>query len=133
MADEEPVAGLVPGIDDPGPLGAVREGMPVRDSTGAELGTVAAVKIGDADAVTADGQRMSESYGLFGRIRQEAAGPEPDVEAELAELLLREGYIKIKSRMPLRHGRYAGAAQIAAVRDGTVTLSVPGDQLAREA
>ncbi|WP_155373590.1 hypothetical protein [Catellatospora vulcania] len=131
MADEDG-AGLVPGIDDPGPIGAVREGMRVVDSTGAELGTVQDVKIGDEAALTADGQRMSESVSLFGRIVQEAAGPEPDVEQELAELLLREGYVKIKGRGLLRRGRYAGAAQIAAVRDDAVTLNVPADQLATE-
>ncbi|MEU7820432.1 hypothetical protein [Catellatospora sp. NPDC049133] len=129
---EENGTGLVPGIDDPGPIGAVREGMHVLDSTGAELGTVQDVKIGDGAAITADGQRMSESVSLFGRIVQEAAGPEPDVEQELAELLLREGYVKIKSRMPLRRAHYAGAAQIAGVRDGVVTLNVPADHLAAE-
>ncbi|GIG00365.1 hypothetical protein [Catellatospora citrea] len=131
MADEHGT-GLVPGIDDPGPIGDVREGMPVVDSTGAELGTVQDVKIGDPAAVTAEGQRMSESVSLFGRIAQEAAGPEPDVEQELAELLLREGYVKIKSKVPLRRGRYAGAGQIAGVRDGVVTLNVPADHLAVE-
>lgn len=130
--DETSSPGLVPGIDEPGPIGAVREGMTVLDSTGAELGKVQDVKIGDSAAVTAEGQRMSEPYGLLGRIVQEAAGPEPDVEKELAELLLREGYLKIKSHLPLRPGRYAAAGQIAGVRDGTVTLKVPGDRLARE-
>ncbi|ASW53157.1 hypothetical protein [Plantactinospora sp. KBS50] len=131
------------------PIGQVTTGMRVVDATGREIGKVAEVRTGDPNAVTA--QEPPEGAGvLAGRVPHTDSGDEPDVPADLAARLLRTGYLKIDPPGPIAGrdtpdpipdrnapgavdgDRYAGAEQIARVRDGVVELAVPVGELAAE-
>jgi hypothetical protein len=59
--------------------------------------------------------------------------PPPKLPPELAERLLRTGYIKVDRKGLFRHDVYAGADQIAEVENGTVHLAVDQDMLLTEA
>jgi hypothetical protein len=113
-------------------IAQVTEGMSVVDSTGAEVGTVERVKMGDPEAVTTAGQREDGAHGLIDAVARELAGVEPDLPPTLAARLLRTGYIKIDGKGLLGRDRYAAADQIAGVTDDAVTLTVPRDELPTE-
>jgi hypothetical protein len=100
-----------------GPIHLVREGMQVADAAGSEIGKVVLVKMGDPEAVTV------------------AHGPdaEPHLPDELAERLLRMGFIKIDRKGLLKQDVYAAADEIDSVDRNLVRLSVPVDGLATEA
>jgi hypothetical protein len=100
-----------------GPITQVREGMPVVDASGEHIGKVDFVKLGDPEAVTAEG---------------EATSSEPHVVGELRERLLRLGFIKIDRKGLLRADAYAAADEIDRVQDGTVHLLVPDKALLTE-
>jgi hypothetical protein len=100
----------------------IREGMQVVDDSGAKVGVVAELKMGDPSAITPAGQRSHDmGFGTF----------EQRVPEHLAARLLRTGYIKIKRGGIFRRDAYAGADEIADVRDDVVTLAVGGDRLER--
>jgi hypothetical protein len=101
-----------------GPITQVREGMPVVDASGEHLGKVEFVKLGDPEAVTAQGE--------------ETEGGEPHVVGELRDRLLRLGFIKIDRKGLLRADAYAAADEIDRVQDGTVHLLVPEKALLKE-
>lgn len=111
-------------------LERVRGGMTVLDATGETVGNVAYVKLGDPEATTVDSVEpanpMDEAVVLaLGGHR------EPDVPDDLADRLLRGGYIKIDDRRPLRpvHTYYASADAIAAVFGESVRLTIPRNEL----
>jgi hypothetical protein len=105
-------------------LERVRNGMVVVDAAGETIGKVGYVKLGDPEAATVDsvdaGNRLDDAVVLaLGGHR------EPEVPADLAERLLRAGYIKIDDKLPLRPDRhyYAPADEIAAVVGESVRLT----------
>ncbi|WP_217404675.1 hypothetical protein [Catellatospora tritici] len=114
-----------------GSIAQVQEGMRVYDSAGADLGEVVEVKLGDPLAVTEEGQLIGEPRGLLGVVLDPAAN-EPHVPGELAQGLLREGYIKIHHGGLRRHTWYAPARAVSAVDGDTVRLSVAKDRLLPE-
>jgi hypothetical protein len=118
--------------DQSGPIAEVVFGMTVVDNTGAEVGKVELVKMGDPDAVTTQGQRVGESEGVVHALADSIFGSEPDVPGPLAGRLLRMGYVKVDGKGLLEADRYVASDQIAAVDDNTVRLKVPKDQLTRE-
>jgi hypothetical protein len=104
--------------------------MAVVDAAGETIGQVASIKLGDPEALTVDagdaGDRLGDAVVLaLGGHR------EPDVPADLAERLLRPGYIKIDEKRPLRpdHHYYATADEIAAVVGESVRLTKYREQL----
>lgn len=99
-----------------GPIHLVDEGMHVADVTGARIGTVTLVKMGDPEAVTV----------------HHDPGAEPHLADELAERLLRTGFVKIDRKGLFAPDVYAGADRIDTVDGDVVRLSVPVDELAAE-
>jgi hypothetical protein len=154
-----------PAVDDPtimeatmpGLIDEVREGMTVRDSTGAEIGSVSLVKLSDPGVVTPEGQDTDAQTGIpvvpvtpaagvgtsspgvggtplgVGGIFAVGAvgGTEPDVPDEFADRLRRTGYVKIGKGL-FRHDLYVGADQIDRVTTDEVTLTTDKDHLVRE-
>lgn len=114
------------------PIARVVPGMTVVDSTGAEVGKVELVKMGDPGAVTAEGQDLGENRGLVGAIGDSVWGEEPKVPASVAARLVRLGYLKVDGKGLFDTDRYVASDEIAEVTEDTVTLSVPRDQLTKE-
>lgn len=125
-------------------LDAVQEGMNVIDANGDELGTVALVAVADPDAALTIHRELIGEYerpalptpgvpggvigpvasGGFGDRLSGPVGPaEPDVSPELAEQLLRSGYVKIDSLGFFHRDRYAGAEQLDRVEGNTLHLA----------
>jgi hypothetical protein len=100
-----------------GPIHLVREGMQAADAAGSTIGKVELVKMGDPEAVTVEHDPNAE----------------PNVPGELAERLLRTGFVKIDRKGLLKPDVYAGADEIDTVDHDLVRLSVPVDRLASEA
>lgn len=112
---------------EPGPIVRVDVGMPVLDSDGEQVGTVAELKMGDPEAVTPEGQRMPG--GTTGTLTDPGDEDEPGVHPQFAAQLLRTGYIKINAKGWFARDLYAGAEQIDRVDDAGVRLSVPRSRL----
>jgi hypothetical protein len=111
-------------------LDRVQEGMRVVDASGAEIGKVQYVQMGDPEAVTTAGndRPRTDLMGVVG----EAVLPdeaEPDVPEPLRSNLRRTGYLKIDG-----HGadRYVPSDRVRDVSGDVVRLTVRKDQLARE-
>lgn len=121
-------------IDGDGPrlIAAVRQGMRMIDSAGEDVGEVEFVKMGEPDAVTAQGQRVGEPYGIVDAVAETVTGAEPDVPGELAAQLLRVGYVKVDGKGLRDVDRYVASDQIADVTADTVRLHVTRGQLAAE-
>lgn len=109
------------------PIAGVDVGMRVLDSDDEQVGTVSALKMGDPEATTTEGQRPSP--GLVGGVVGSFVGSEPDVPEQHAEQLLREGYIKIDAKGVLARDLYARADDIAGVDETGVRLTVPRARL----
>src|SRR3954469_21605729 len=106
------------------PMSRVERGMRVVDVPGDEMGKVDLVRMGDAEAVTTDGNdgRPTE---LLGRIA-EAVLPderEPDVPEPLRTNLLRTGFVKIDGPDLRDTDRYASSEQLRGVSGDTVRLN----------
>ncbi|MDD9206062.1 hypothetical protein PU560_06200 [Georgenia sp. 10Sc9-8] len=110
-----------------GPMSKVRDGMTVVDSTGEEVGTVAAVQMGDPQAVTTEGQAPDESQGLLERMG-EAFDASQGLPPQAADQLRRTGYVKIDSK-GIASDVYASAEQVSDVSGDTVRLATERDQL----
>jgi hypothetical protein len=102
-----------------GPIDQVREGMPVIDAKGERVGKVAYIKLGDPQAVTAQGEDPGDG--------------EPRIAGELRERLLRVGFIKVDRKGFLRPDAYVAADEIDRVEDGAVHLLAPDNALLSEA
>jgi hypothetical protein len=78
-------------------LKQVRTGMDVFDATGQHVGTIKSVKMGDPEAVTAEGQTPGERHSLIKALANAFSGSEamPD---ERRERLLRLGYIEVDGK-----------------------------------
>jgi anti-anti-sigma regulatory factor len=127
-------------------IGAVREGMNVIDANGDRLGVVASVAPSDADAALTVHRELIEEYEPAlpapnvpgGAIGPTAAGgpvpvpvrpAEPDVAPELAEQLLRTGYVRIDSSGFFHRDRYAGAEQLDRIAGETLYLAATKNDL----
>ncbi len=100
-------------------------GMPVIDVSGRLIGSVKYVKHGatgradpDEDLDTAFARALSER--------------EPQIGTELAEELIRHGFLKVAGAGLMDHDRYVLSAQIAAVDEDAVRLSSCMEDLAVE-
>jgi hypothetical protein len=113
------------GVHDENPLAAVRAGMRVVDTRGNPVGVVEQVRMGDPQAVTSQGQAPAAYSSLLDRATSLFTGAEPDVPEELADRLLRLGYLKIDGPTLLERDRYVAADRVAGVEEETVTLSIP--------
>lgn len=117
---------------DRNPLVQVHEGMHVVDASGAEVGRVQLVQMGDPQAQTvSDTDKPRDIIGVMG----EAVFPnerEPDVPEPLRSRLQRSGYIKIDGPDLLDTDRYVASDRVREVAEDRVRLSVRKDQLARE-
>jgi len=110
-----------------GPISMVMNGDNVVDSTGKEVGKVKFVKMGDPNAVTAEGQE-DDSPGFLG-----LGGDSYDMgnlPTQVRHQLMRVGFIHID--VSWADDRFAGAGQIARVENNTVYLSVPEADLIGE-
>lgn len=85
----------------------VREGMHVVGPDGKKIGKVEDLKMGDPEAVTADGQTDPETGGLVGTLVEDFAAANK-LPRHTAERLLRVGYVKID-----RSGLFAGHEYVA--------------------
>jgi hypothetical protein len=101
-------------IDRIGPIDKVVEGMRVVDADGDEVGKVEFVKLGDPQAVTIAGQDL---------------GAMPDLPRELAERLLRTGYLRVDRKGFFAKDAYVSATDIDRVEGDTVYLDVDKDML----
>lgn len=97
-------------------LARVRVGMKVVDSAGEDVGKVRSVRMGDPDAITADGQDV---YSL-----REDGVPEGNEER-----LARLGYAKIDAKGWFTGMRFATGEEVGQVSDDVVHLTVPKDGL----
>jgi len=102
------------------PIESVREGMDVFDFTGARIGTVTSVKMGDPEAVTAQGQQPPQSGGLVGALMSVVDGS-PDLPEERKNRLLRLGFVKINGPGIGNH-RYESAEAVDRVTGEGVFL-----------
>ena len=85
----------------------VREGMHVVAPDGKKLGKVEALKMGDPEAVTSDGQTDPETGGLVSTVIDNFAATSK-LPHHTAERLLRIGYVKVD-----RSGLFSGHAYVA--------------------
>jgi hypothetical protein len=110
-----------PAQPDEGVIAKARSGMLVVDSSGAELGTVEAVKMGDPGAVTETGQAAGDEQGLFEAVAEVFRGEElpPQTTAQL----LRTGFVKVDGKGLLSNDFYVGAEDIDEVSGDVVRLS----------
>jgi anti-anti-sigma factor len=125
-------------------LDDVREGMKVIDANGDELGTVSVVAAADPDTALTIHRELIQEYEQpalptpnvaggavesvgsagFGNSSPVPVTPlEPDVSPELAEQLLRSGYVRIDSKGFFHRDRYAGAEQLDRVEGNTLHLA----------
>jgi hypothetical protein len=107
----------------------VNPGMLVIDVAGGVVGTVDIVRPGDVNAVTVQPPTPGAGGSLDGLITSVAA-QEPDVPADAAARLLREGYVKVDVGRP--RAVYVEADQIRTVDETGVQLSVPAAELVAE-
>lgn len=121
-------------LNDPfaiGPIARVREGMPVVDAEGKEVGRVDYVQMGDPEAATAPDDRPRDPVARAAEVflPQER---EPDVPEPLRSRLRRTGYIKIDGPDLLDTDRYVSSQRVSDVSDDRVRLSVRREELAVE-
>jgi hypothetical protein len=86
----------------------VREGMQVVGPDGEKIGKVEDLKMGDPEAVTAEGQTDPETGGLVNTLVDQFAETSK-MPHHVAERLLRLGYVKID-----KSGLFAGHEFVAA-------------------
>jgi len=116
-----------------GPIEMVREGMNVVDSAGKNVGKVEAVKMGDPEAATEQGNELQDT-GLLGNVAEAIGGDErePDVPVAMRARLLRTGYVKVDGGFFFGTDRYVMPEQIASVSGDTVHLRNVKDHLVKE-
>lgn len=117
--------------DDQGPpIAQISAGMRVVDRAGDDVGIVKLVRMGDPQAVTAEGQGGGGSP--LDAMADFVGEGEPDVPAQFAARLQRSGYLKIDCSGLFAGDAYAPADEVAAVRGSTVHLSSERDSLVKE-
>jgi hypothetical protein len=113
-------------------IAAVRTGMRVVDSAGAEVGTVEHVDLGQPGALTADLLSRGEAGSFPEHVVESVSGPEPDVPPARVEELVRHGYVKVDRGALTDVDMYVAAGEIADVAEGVVRLTVRQNQLVTE-
>ena len=114
-----------------GPIARVREGMPVVDADGKEVGRVDYVQMGDPEAATAPEPRSTNLVTRAAEVFLPGER-EPDVPEPLRSRLRRTGYIKIDGPDLLDTDRYVSSERVKEVSDDRVRLSVRREELAVE-
>ena len=119
------------------PLESVREGMDVVDSQGRRIGTVARVRLGYPEAVTAEGEEVDDRPPVAvaaspsaDNIQPVAAAvpvpseglSDPDLPQELREELLRAGFIEVHAPGLKGPARYIHGDEIAGISGDTVRV-----------
>ena len=115
------------------PIELVREGMDVIDAAGKKIGKVEALKMGDPEAATTQGEEV-DTGGLIGNVAR-AFWPnetEPDVPEPLRAQLVRYGFIKVDGEGLFDTDRYVRADLIDGVTEDQVRLKVTKAQLPHE-
>jgi hypothetical protein len=118
------------GTEQQTPLDRVATGMRVLDATGTEVGTVDQVRFGDPNTVTVQAP-TADPGGSLNELITSSAVEEPDVPADLAARLRRNGYLKV-SGVASVSAVYVLADQIDAVDTDEVRLNVPATDLSPE-
>jgi hypothetical protein len=116
-----------PSTPGPSQLAGIWVGMPVIDATGRLVGSVKYIKRGTptADRPTAD----EDLETAFARALTET---EPQVDAELAEELVRQGFLKVTGAGLMDNDLYVLPDQIAVADDDAVRLSAAVTELTVE-
>lgn len=115
----------IPRSTDPGPVREVREGMHVLDADGQEVGTVVQVQMGDAQAVTGEGQQGSVGMSA---LLAAAFTAGPTIPEQERERLVRLGYLRLAGGL-LSGDRYVTADHVVRVDGDRVQLDVRGPAL----
>ncbi len=103
-------------------MSMIREGMDVVSVNGDDVGTVKSVKIGNPDAITAEGQTGEENDSLISTVMRAFAGDD-NMDDERRERLLRMGYIEVEGA-GLSRDFYVAADRIDRTDGQKVYLSV---------
>jgi hypothetical protein len=99
----------------------VREGMHVVGPDGKKIGKVEDLKMGDPEAVTADGQTDPETGGLAGNLVDDFAQISRLPRHE-AERLLRLGYVKVDKAGLFGGHEYVASDELDRVEGDTLWL-----------
>lgn len=131
MSNDNTAAGLAADVGSGGPISLVVEGMRVYDANGDELGKVDAIKMGDPNAVTAEGEGWEDGANPFDEIgRAIFYGSESPLPESARHNLLRVGYLHVDGKGWLfDRDCFVAADQIARVEGDAVYLTVPKDDL----
>lgn len=113
------------------PISWVREGMTVQDASGQHLGTVERVEIGNANAVTAQGNASAHD-DIVTDVISAALGGDAEVPEPKRSQLLRLGFIRIDGSGLMDADRFVRSDHIENVSGNTVKLSVTKEQLLAE-
>lgn len=109
-------------------LARITTGMRVLDATGTEVGAVDQVRFGEPNTVTVQAP-AADPGGSLDELITSSAVEEPDVPADLAARLRRNGYLKVTGRTG---AVYVLADQVDAVDTDEVRLNVPATDLSPE-
>lgn len=112
-----------------GPITEVRDGMTVFDSAGDKVGSVRAVRMGDPEAATAQGQESGFGGGILGHLAEAFDSDSESVPDAAKERLARLGFLRVDAAGLFTGDRYVASDEIASVQDEDVHLSVPADKL----
>ena len=107
----------------------VRPGMRVFDRNGEAVGSVDLVRMGDPQAVTTEGQVGPGGDSVIDVLARGLDGGGTQVPRQLAQQMLRSGYVKIDGAGLFTKDLYATPDDIAAVVGEDVQLSVTTDRL----
>lgn len=99
----------------------VSEGMHVLASDGKKIGKVEALKMGDPEAVTSDGQTDPETGGLVNTVIDGFAATSK-LPRHTAERLLRLGYVKVDKSGLLAGHAYFASDELDRVEGDTLWL-----------
>jgi hypothetical protein len=117
-------------------LSGVKEGMHVHDVNDQHIGKVRFVKMGDENpsqpgtqTVTVSEAEHTHGNSLVEEVAETIIPDDADdLPAEMRELLLREGYVRIDTGF-LRSDRFVTPSQIASVSEGAIMLNITKDTL----
>jgi hypothetical protein len=127
MAQEEHTMTMKPSYDNP--FNGIVEGMPVFDSNGERIGTVAEIHLGGHE--TPDPNK-GDSKSMAGDIQKaDQNKPQPDltemfngaVSDEVAQAMMLNGYIRIDSAELTGASAYVMPDRISEVYDGQIKLA----------
>lgn len=102
-------------------LSEVREGMDVFNAEGKKIGTVKAVKMGDPQAATPQGQTPEQGGGIVNFLA--GAFSTQEIDQERAQRLLRLGYVEVDGT-GIGNNFYEAADAVERVDDDGVHLDV---------